>query len=160
MQTRTLGGRLEVSCLGLGCMGMTAVYGPGVERDAANAVNLRFSAFITALGFATDHFQSEGAIFYGYVNVMGRKSIRLQEFAEETRELNIWHDFQPYHREGEVVAKIAIPPAHLEKAEGYNGPDALKELKAKRIPIPSWTEQNTARYVPPIDICNIRDVLL
>lgn len=32
MKTRKLGQNLEVSALGLGCMGMTGVYGPGVEK--------------------------------------------------------------------------------------------------------------------------------
>jgi len=129
----------------------------GVERDAANAINLRFSAFITALGFATNHFTTSGAIFYGYVNVLGKKSIKMEEFAEETRELNIWHDFQPYHREGEIVAKIAIPPAHLEKAEIFDGPTALRALLAHQIPL--GLRVSNPRYVPPTEICNIRDVI-
>ena len=34
MQTRTLGnGNLEVSALGLGCMGLSSGYGPGVDRE-------------------------------------------------------------------------------------------------------------------------------
>jgi aryl-alcohol dehydrogenase-like predicted oxidoreductase len=32
MKTRKLGGELEVSALGLGCMGMTGVYGPDVDK--------------------------------------------------------------------------------------------------------------------------------
>jgi hypothetical protein len=45
-------------------------------------------------------------VFYGYFNVLGRKALPLREFSEETRELNIWHAFQPFHPEGEIVAKI------------------------------------------------------
>lgn len=33
MKTRKLGNSLEVSALGLGCMGMTAVYGPAGEKN-------------------------------------------------------------------------------------------------------------------------------
>ncbi len=34
MQTRKLGDTLEVSALGLGCMGMTSVYGPASDKQA------------------------------------------------------------------------------------------------------------------------------
>ncbi|MHB1082745.1 MAG: hypothetical protein ACYC67_25350 [Prosthecobacter sp.] len=132
----------------------------GVQRDDSTAVNTRFSAFLTALSFATQGYTTRGVIFYGYLNVLGRKSVAMREFAEETRELNIWTDFQPYHSEGEVVAKISIPPTHLEKAECYDGPAALSDLQNLRVPVPQWTLANTARYVPPESICNVRDALL
>jgi hypothetical protein len=131
-----------------------------VERDPANAQNWQFSAFLTALAFATDSFRQQGAIFYGYVNVLGKKSVVMDEFAEETRELNIWTEFQPYHPEGEIVAKIQIPSPHLEKVEGYDGPSARARLNAHKLPVPLWIEQNTSHYVPPEELSNVREVLL
>lgn len=130
-----------------------------VERDPSVAQNRIFSAFITALSFATAGFRQSGAIFYGYVNVLGRPAVPLQEFAEETRDLHQWTDFQPYHPEGEIVAKIQLPAAHLEKAEGYDGPQALADFRKRRVPQPLWRELNTRHYVPPEDVSNIRDVL-
>ena len=38
MRTRTLGSGLEVSALGLGCMGMSHGYGPAADRDASLAL--------------------------------------------------------------------------------------------------------------------------
>lgn len=130
-----------------------------VERDPYLAQNTLFSAFITALAFATDGFRTDGAVYFGYVNVLGRPAVGLREFAEETRDLHQWHDYQPYHPEGEIVAKIQIPAAHLEKAEGYNGPAALADFRRWRLPQPTWQELNQSCYVRPEDVCNIRDAL-
>jgi len=50
MQTRTLGaGGLEVSALGLGCMGLSFGYGPATEKDAA--INLIRAAFEQGVTF-------------------------------------------------------------------------------------------------------------
>ncbi len=131
-----------------------------VERDPHFAQNTLFSALITALSFATAGFRKSGAIFHGYVNVLGRPAVGLQEFAEETRDLHQWTDFQPYHPEGEIVAKIQIPAAHLECAEGYDGQQALAAFRSRRLPQPLWRESNTRYFVPPEDVSNIRDALL
>jgi hypothetical protein len=130
-----------------------------VERDAASANNWVHSAFLTALAFATDNFRTDGVVFYGYVNVLGKKSVVMQEFAEETRELHTWTEFQPYHPEGEIVAKIKIPSPHLQRAEGYNGPSARARLNAHEMPTPTWVERNTYHYIPPDELSNVRDVL-
>jgi hypothetical protein len=131
----------------------------GVERDPSNALNWQLSALITAIAFATENFSAKGVVFFAYVNVLGKKSIAMREFAEETRELNIWTDFQPYHPEGEIVAKISIPPPHLEKAQGYDGPRARADFNAHRKPAPLWTEYNTTHYVPPELLSNVREFL-
>jgi aryl-alcohol dehydrogenase-like predicted oxidoreductase len=38
MKTRTLGADLQVSAIGLGCMGLTSGYGPGADHDDAVAL--------------------------------------------------------------------------------------------------------------------------
>jgi len=57
MQTRTLGSGLEVSALGLGCMGLSMAYGPPTERQAAIALIRR----------AVDH----GVTFFDTAEVYG-----------------------------------------------------------------------------------------
>ena len=130
-----------------------------VERDPTRAQNRPQPALITALSFATANFQKEGAIYYCYVNVLGKRSVKLQEFSEETRDLHLWTDFQPYHPEGEIVAKISIPSPHIQKVEGYDGPRALTALDRGQLPVPLWTEINYRHYVPPETVSNIRDFL-
>jgi hypothetical protein len=58
-----------------------------VERDAQAAQNYMFSAFLTALAFATDSYRQRGAIFFGYVNVLGKQSVVMREFAEGDQRL-------------------------------------------------------------------------
>ena len=123
-------------------------------------INEPHSAFLTALGFATRQFTIHGTVFYGYLNVIGKKALPLREFSEETRELNIWTAFQPFHSEGEIVAKISIPPPHLEKAEGYDGPGALADLIAGGMPTPPWVEHNIGIYARPEDYSNVLDPIL
>jgi hypothetical protein len=130
-----------------------------VERDAYFGVNYVHGAFMTALRFATDNFRKTGAIFYGYVLVLGKKALPHQEFAEETRDLNLFHAYQPFHPEGEIVAKISIPVPRLEKAEGYDGPAALSDWSARRWPRPMWTVLNP-RYARVEDFSNVREVIL
>ena len=36
MQTRTLGNGLDVSAIGLGCMGLSFAYGPAIETGAGD----------------------------------------------------------------------------------------------------------------------------
>jgi aryl-alcohol dehydrogenase-like predicted oxidoreductase len=54
VQTRTLGQGLEVSALGLGCMGMSQSYGPLPERSEAIALIRDAVVIATKFGFAFD----------------------------------------------------------------------------------------------------------
>jgi hypothetical protein len=130
-----------------------------VERDAYFGMNYVHGAFMTALRFATDNFRKTGAIFYGYVMVLGKKALPHEEFAEETRELNLFHAYQPFHPEGEIVAKISIPVPRLEKAEGYGGPAARLDWRDGRWPQPSWVLPNP-RYAPVEEFSNVREAIL
>jgi hypothetical protein len=129
-----------------------------VERDASARANYVQSAFRTALSFATLGFTASGHIFYGYVYVLGKKSIALEPFAEEVRDLHIYTGFLPYHHEGEIAAKIHIPCNNLEKCEEYDGPAALHELDCGRRPTPGTTTFNP-HFAPPEQFTNVRHVL-
>lgn len=113
-----------------------------VERDAWQQRNLLFPPLITALAFATDDFTSPGHLFYAYLFVLGKKSVELQGFAEETRDLNVYSSFQFYHPEGELAAKVSIPPQQIERWERYDGSAALADLCAGRAPRPVAASAN------------------
>ena len=130
-----------------------------VERRAAALTNELFSSFITALQFATQNFTRDGVVFYAYEFVLGKKSVPLEEFGEETRELNIWTTFQPYHPEGEIVVKIQIPPQRIERAELYDGPQAHSDLAAGFHPQPLDILDNHGVFAAPEDYANIRNAL-
>lgn len=130
-----------------------------VERDTINKTNLVRSGLLTAIKFATRWFQQEGYVFYGYLFCLGCKSIELQEFAEETRDLHVYRDYQKYHEQGEVVAKIHIPSVRLEKYEKYDGPSVRAQLKAKRLPMPVKRVPNPS-YLSPEPFSNIRPAIV
>ncbi|MES1240848.1 MAG: hypothetical protein ABUT39_04455 [Acidobacteriota bacterium] len=129
-----------------------------VERDAFLRRNFVFDPLLTALDFATRHFTTSGYIFHAYVFTLGRQSLELEEFAEEVRELNIYKDFLPYHREGEITAKIAIRGPQIEKWEEYDGPAVFNALRACAPPSPVRVQENPI-YAPPERYCNIRGLV-
>jgi hypothetical protein len=87
-----------------------------VEPDHRARRNAHYPAWFTAIWFATSHGHADGWVFYGYASVLGRPALPLLEFSEEVRDLH-QHDFyNPYHPEGEVAAKILVPPVRLKQA--------------------------------------------
>jgi hypothetical protein len=129
-----------------------------VERDAFARQNIVFDPFMTALQFATNNFALSGHIFYAYVFTLGRQSLHLKEFSEEVRELNIYRHFLPFHREGEITAKIEIRGPCIEKWEEYDGRQVLADWAANRTPQPI-TQRNNPGYAPPERYCNIRGLV-
>ncbi len=126
-----------------------------VERDAALGVNIIHAPFMTALWFATNGFRSVGYIYHAYVMTIGKQAIELRDFSEEVRDLNIYASFLPYHPEGEVVAKIAIVAAQLERYEKFDGPACRASLAGDNLPMPIST-QNNPNYADPLRFTNLR----
>ena len=88
-----------------------------IERDAVLQRNVMHPAWLEALYFATRGWSTDGWLFYCYLFVLGKPSIEHEGFSEELRELNIYTAFSPFQVEGEVAAKIKIPPSQISHAE-------------------------------------------
>lgn len=131
-----------------------------VERDDVQKRNVLRPAWQVALEFATDGWKRDGYLFYCYVFILGRKSIPHRAFSEELRELNVYTGFSLYLPEGEITAKIVVPPTQIEKFEFYEIAQVKKDIAAGRLPTPTITESNASLYQPPTDISNVRGFLL
>jgi hypothetical protein len=119
-----------------------------------------FSAFDTASWFATGDYTDTGWIFFGYVFTLGKPSIEHREFAEEVRDLHIYSAGYKFHGEGELVAKLVIPPTRLERCERYRGPALRRALESGRRPKlgPRDVIRNK-KYADPMHYINIRGIL-
>ncbi len=129
-----------------------------VERNSFLQTNILQPAWVEALRFATDVWSRDGYLFYCYLFIIGKKSIGHQLFAEEMRELNIYAGFSPFQPEGEIAAKILIPPAQIEKAEYWPIDKLLDDIRRGRAPSPAKIAKNPL-FLPPKDYTNVRDVL-
>jgi hypothetical protein len=144
-----------------------------VEPDHQKGRNQQYPAWYTAVKFATDGGYGNGWVFHGYASILGRPSLPLLEFSEEVRDLH-QHDFyNRYHPEGELAAKILVPPVRLKEAFRVTA-DKLREWmdqleNGKRPPIAgesplellselSDTVLTGSSYRPPEEFSNIRDL--
>jgi hypothetical protein len=126
-----------------------------VERDAALGINVVHAPLMTALWFATNGFTSVGYIYYAYLMTLGKQAIQLKDFSEEVRDLHIYSTFLPHHPEGEVVAKIAIVAAQLERYEKFDGPACRASFAASSVPTPTLSQHNP-NYADPVRFTNLR----
>lgn len=130
-----------------------------VSRDTIRQRNILIPAFLQALYFATDGFQrDDGHLYYCYVFVLGKQAIGHRGFAEEIRELNVYTNFSPFQPEGEVTAKIIIPPTQIEKVEYWSLNSIIQQLSGGIRPQPLDTQYNPL-YLMAEDYSNVRDLL-
>jgi len=129
-----------------------------IQRDKLKSQNIFFDPFLTAMRFATDNFKTTGYIFYAYVLTIGKMAIEMEQFSEEVRELHIYKNFLPYHKQGEIMAKIIIPSVQIEKAICFDGPAIKAIMKSGKTP-PAFHTIDNPTYQKPEKLSNIREVL-
>lgn len=128
-----------------------------VQRDAFLARNVVYPAHEVALDFATGFGRQEGDcyIFYCWVMVGLRPSVPVRSLAEEVRELSTYTRYSRFQPEGEIAAKIDVPPCQIEKFEHYEyRRDRHGRLQIRRLGV-----YDNPRYVGPHDVTNYRDRL-
>ena len=129
-----------------------------IEREGMRRRNVLHSATQVALEFATGGWRCDGCVFCCYVFVLGRNSVSHRAFAEELRELNVFTGFSPFQPEGEITAKISIPPTQIRGFEFYEIDRINTNLAQGILPVRSHIESNVL-YQEPTDISNVRSYL-
>ncbi|CUR59672.1 conserved hypothetical protein [metagenome] len=117
-----------------------------------------FPAELTALRFATKNFTAVGYVFRAWLPVLGRPSIALEAFGEEVRDPNQYPTAYGYHRQGEVVAKIAIPSSQIESYGEFHGPTVAASLAAGHPAVATAHVPNPL-YVRPEDYVNVTEIV-
>jgi hypothetical protein len=129
-----------------------------VERDTVNRTNMLTPAWKSALYFATDRWTTDGWLLYCHLFLIGKRSVSMEAFSEELRELNIYTNFSPFYLEGEITAKLVIPTAQIERADFWDLSAAKAAIAAGSLPAPSKTLPNSY-YVKPEKYNNLRELL-
>ena len=116
-----------------------------IERDPKMRTPIHHHAWTTALDFATRGGTGEGYVFECWVQLPGNPAPELPGFGEEVRDLNLHGRFARWHHQGEVAAKLVVPPRQIRRV--------MKFTRAlKQIPFGGRNPQ----FVPPERISNIR----
>lgn len=128
-----------------------------VERDEWVAQNHVKPAHRVAMNFATHSGEPRGEcfLFYCWVFVGMRPSVQVRHLAEEVRELHTYTSYSPYQLEGEIAAKIEVPPRQILKFEHYE----FSEDRDERLQITRLGIYDNPAYVDPHKVTNYRDWL-
>lgn len=130
-----------------------------VERDPSLMRNVIHPAWLIALEFATDGWSRDGYLFYCYLFILGRPTVQHRQFSEELRELNVYTGYSPFQPEGEITAKIIIPPTQVEKFVFYSDASIQRSFRSGQLLTPDDEVFNQGMYRPPEELSNLRDVL-
>jgi hypothetical protein len=72
------------------------------------------SAWETAVGFATGFGKSDGYIYRLWTIVAPQPAPELLHLSDEIRNLNLFRQTHKYQKQGEITAKLVIPPVQIE----------------------------------------------
>lgn len=104
------------------------------------------AAWETALRFATQD-NSSGAVFEGWVVVLGTPAWHMVGVAEDIRDHHAYPRFNSYWAQGEVTAKISVP-----------GPQISRATLVTSSMTPTETLTNQA-HINPSTFSNLREVI-
>lgn len=120
-----------------------------IERDSRTRLPIHHHAWTTALDFATNGGTDEGYVFACWVQLPGNPAPELPGFGEEVRNLNLHQRFAWWHHQGEIAAKLVVPPRQIQRVMKFT-------RTLRQIPLAGgWNTQ----FVPPERISNIRGVV-
>jgi len=127
-----------------------------IEYAGSTRPPLTHSAMRTALRFATKGGKQSGYLFRCWVMTGVKPAPELPGFAEEIRDLNVYAGFYPYHRQGEVTAKLVVPRRQIQWVMKFD--QNLQPVVA------SWTSPgnhylSNSGFVDPDRVSNVVEVI-
>jgi hypothetical protein len=128
-----------------------------VERKKWVAENDVIPAHLVAMNFATLNGGPRGEcfLFYCWVFVGMRRSVQVRHLAEEVRELHTYTSYSPFQLEGEIAAKIEVPPRQIKNFDHYE----YREDREGRLRIARLGIYDNPDYIDPHEVTNYRDWL-
>jgi hypothetical protein len=123
-----------------------------VERDKVMQTNITHTARETALGFGSGFGAVANAYLYRvWVVVAPRQAVKVEGVAEEVRELTTYRSYSAFQLEGEIVAKVIVPPNQIEFCERWD-----------MNPVQGWHcvwHQINADFTLPTELSNVRELI-
>ena len=120
-----------------------------IERDSHSRMAIHHPAWTTALDFATKGKTTDGYVFECWIQLPGNPAPELPGFGEEVRDLNIHPRFAWWHDQGEILAKLVVPPRQIRRVLKF-------DRNLARLPLVGGSNPD---FVPPERISNIRGIV-
>ena len=114
-----------------------------VLRDTAVGTR-KFPAWRSAADFATEWGRSPGYVYRLWTIVSPKPAPEIMNVSDELRNLNLFDAAWKYQKQGEVTAKLVIPPVQIEYV-----------MKVGSDRIPTGFRRDNTRFVKPETISNL-----